>query len=82
MALAGGLLIFPIVVLTYLGAATLLGLALIAVGLATLAWWRLRMQGRPRPWRLLIAGRAALLVAVGLGLLELAPDVAGALGAT
>jgi hypothetical protein len=82
VALAGGLLIFPVVVLTYLGAATLLGLALVAVGLATLARWRLRMQGRPRPWRLLIAGRAALLVAVGLGLLELAPDVAGALGAT
>ena len=82
VTLAGSLLIFPIVLATYLGAKTPLGLALVAVGLATLAWWSLRMKGRPRPPTLLVAGRAALLVAVGIGLFDLAPDVAGALGST
>jgi hypothetical protein len=77
---AGGVLIFPVVLMSYLREETLLGLALVAVGLATLAWWNLRMNGRTRPSRLLIAGRVALLAAVGIGLFELAPDVAGALG--
>ena len=81
LTLAGALLIFPIVLQAYLAAALPLGLALVAVGLATLAWWALRLMGRDRPpSRLVVAGRAALLIAVMLGTLELGPDVASAMG--
>jgi hypothetical protein len=76
----GGVLIFPVVLVSYLSEETLLGLALVAVGLATLAWWSVRMSGRARPATLLIAGRLALLAAVAIGAVELAPEVAGALG--
>jgi hypothetical protein len=77
---AGGVLIFPAVLMAYLGGETPLGLALVAVGLATLASWSLRMNDRARPSWLLIAGRVALVAAVAIGAAELAPDVAGALG--
>ncbi len=81
VALAGGILIFPLVVLTYLAGETALGLALLAVGFATLLHWTFRYQGDPSPpaW-LVTAGRGGLLLAVGLGALALAPDVATALG--
>lgn len=83
VALAGGLLILPIVIGGYFTADARLGLALLGVGLATLAWWALRSQGHAsRPSQLLIAGRAALLVAVVLGVLDLAPEVAAAIGTT
>jgi hypothetical protein len=83
LTVAGGVLIFPIVVAAYLGGERPLGLALVAVGVATLIQWRFRYHGRPSPptW-LLIAGRGSLLVAVVLGVLALAPDVATALGAS
>lgn len=82
LALAGGLLILPIVILGYFDADARLGLALVGVGLVTLAGWLLRGRGRVRPPSLLIAGRTALLVAVVFGVLELAPEVAVALGTT
>ena len=65
----------------YLGEERPLGLALVAVGVATLIHWALRAQGRAAPpaW-LVIAGRGSLSVAVVLGVLALAPDVASALG--
>jgi hypothetical protein len=81
LTLAGSLLILPIVLQAYLAAATLLGLALVGVGMATLAWWAARLKGRDRPPSILVvAGRGALLVAVALGTLDLGPDVAAALG--
>jgi hypothetical protein len=81
VALSGALLILPVTVQAYLAEQALLGFALIGVGLATLAWWMLRMTGRTRrPRSLLIAGRAALLAAVASGALELAPEVSAALG--
>ena len=81
LTLAGSLLIFPVVLQAYLVADTPMGLALVAVGVATLAWWAVRLQGRDRtPPVLVVAGRGALLVAVVLGTLDLGPDVAAALG--
>lgn len=83
LTLAGGLLILPIVILGFFDADARLGLALVGVGLATLAWWALRLKGRERPPSVLvIAGRSALLAAVVFGVLELAPEVAAALGTT
>jgi hypothetical protein len=82
LALAGGALIFPIVVASYLGAELPLGLALFGCGLATLANWRVHLQRRPRrPAWLVVAGRGSLLAAVILGALAVGPDVAVALGA-
>ena len=81
LAVAGGILIFPIVVAGYLGEERTLGLALLAVGLATLINWALRFQRWPAaPTWLVIAGRGGLLIAVVLGLFALAPDVASAVG--
>lgn len=80
LTLAGGGLIFPIVVASYLGEETLLGLAIAAAGLATLTSWRFRYRGAACPGRLRAAGRASLLIAVGLGALAIAPDVASAVG--
>ncbi len=80
---AGGGLILPIVLAGYLGEERPLGLALVGVGVATLLRWTLRYQRRPStPGWLVIAGRGSLLVAVLLGVLALAPDVASALGAS
>lgn len=82
LSLAGGLLILPLALQLYLAASVWLWLALIAVGLATLAWWWMRHKGRQTiPSTLLVAGRTAFVVAVVLGVLDLAPDVARALGA-
>jgi hypothetical protein len=80
LTLAGGGLIFPIVVASYLGEETVLGLAIAVVGLATLMFWGFRYRGALCPSRLLAAGRASLLIAAGLGALAIAPDVASALG--
>jgi hypothetical protein len=83
LTLAGGGLIFPIVLAGYLGGERPLGLALVGVGIATLIRWLLRYQRRPpAPGWLVIVGRGSLLVAVVLGVLALAPDVATALGAS
>jgi hypothetical protein len=82
LSVAGGVLVFPIVVASYLGEERPLGLALVAVGVATLIDWARRSQGRAsRPVWLVVAGRGSLIVAVTLGVLALAPDVASALGA-
>jgi hypothetical protein len=81
LTVAGGVLIFPIVVAGYLGEERPLGLALLAVGLATIIHWALRYQRRPAaPTWLVVAGRGSLLVAVVLGVLALASDAASALG--
>jgi hypothetical protein len=36
---------------------TLIGLALVATGIATVAWWGLRLRGVPRPPRNLVFRR-------------------------
>jgi hypothetical protein len=81
LTVAGSLLVFPVVLQAYLAASAPVGLALVAVGVATLAWWTIRLNGRDgMPTALVVAGRGALLVAVVLGVLDLGPDVAVALG--
>jgi len=81
LAVAGGGLILPIVLASYLGEERPLGLALVACGVATLVHWTLRFQHRPSfPTWLVAAGRGSLLLAVVLGVVALAPDVASALG--
>ncbi len=83
MALAASVLILPVVVRGYFDTDARLALSLVGVGLATLAWWVLRSQGRVRqPSRLLITGRVALLAAIVFGVLDLVPNVAAALGTT
>jgi hypothetical protein len=79
---AGGLLILPAVIGTYLGRETLLGVAVVAVGIATLFRWAHRHEGTSPPARLMAAGRGSLLIAVAVGVLALAPDVMTALGWT
>jgi hypothetical protein len=81
LTLAGGVLILPIVVQGYLGEELPLALVLIGVAGATLVHWTLRFQRRrsPPPW-LIVVGRGSLLVAVVLGVVALAPNVASALG--
>ncbi len=82
LTIAGGGLVFPIVIASYVFGEGPLGLALVATGLATLVFWARRYRGEPpRPRWLVIAGRAALLGAMVLGVVALLPDVAVALGA-
>jgi hypothetical protein len=82
LSAAGGGLILPAVLGIYLGGETLLGVAVVVVGLATLLFWANRYQGKSLPAGLSVAGRASLLIAVVVGVLALAPDVATALGWT
>ena len=82
LTVAGGVLIFPIVLTSYLGGETLLGLAVVGVGIATVFRWAHRYEGTSPPARLMAAGRGSLLIAVAVGPLVLAPDVATALGWT
>lgn len=82
LAVAGGGLVFPVVVASYVFEEGPLGLALVATGLGTLVFWVRRYRGDPpRPPWLAVAGRASLLSAVVLGVVALLPDVAAALGA-
>lgn len=82
LALMGGFLVFPLVVQSYLSTRPWLGLALVGVGLATLVWWWQRHKGRVEvPTRLLVAGRAALVVAVVIGSLNLAQEIVVVIGA-
>lgn len=82
LSLAGAVLIFPVVVAGYFTADARLGLALVALGFATLAWWVLRSRGNAhKPLPLLITGGAALAAASLFGAIELAAEVAAALGA-
>ena len=79
LALAGAALILPPVLLGYLGGHDgALGLGLVAMGVATLLAWVARYRGLATPTWLTIGGRGALLVAVALGFLALADDVARA----
>jgi len=82
LTVAGGLLILPAVLASYLDDETLLGLAIVGVGMATLFRWAHRYEGTSLPPWLMAAGRGSLLIAVVVGLLALAPDVATALGWT
>jgi hypothetical protein len=82
LSLAGGVLVFPIVVGSYLSEERPLGMALVATGLATLVFWVRRYRREPpRPSWLVVAGRGSLIAAVVLGSIALLPDVAAALGA-
>ena len=58
----------------------LMGVALVAVGLATLGAWWLRIKGSDRPTRLVVVGRVALVAAVVLGSARALPEVTRALG--
>lgn len=81
VALAGALLILPIVIQLSFQANALEGVGLVGVGLATLAWWTLRYRGRTvPPPTLLIGGRVALLAVIAIGAVELGSEVAAALG--
>ena len=62
--------------------ASLMGVALVGVGMATLGTWVVRVKGRPRPTWLIIAGRATLTVAVVLGFARTVREVSLALGMT
>lgn len=72
------LLILPL----FLGSALALsGVALVVVGLSTLASWSLRIQRRPeRPTALVLAARAGLAVATLAGLVVAIREIGGALG--
>jgi hypothetical protein len=77
-----GLIVAMLVVLSILaGPKTgLMGVALLAVGLATLGTWVFRVRGRPSPTWLFIGGRVALVTAVVLGSARTLPEVTRALG--
>lgn len=82
LTVAGGALIFPVVVAGYVFGEGPLGLALVATGIATVVLWVRRYRGDPpRPRWLVAAGRGSLAAAVVLGMAALLPDVAAALGA-
>lgn len=61
-------------------ATVLTGVALIAVAVATLRTWVLRLKGEPASPRSILAGRVALVIAVAVGFVRLAPDLQRALG--
>ena len=53
-----------------------LGLTVLAVGLITIAWWRLRVRGRPAPPRaMVVAARAILVVGTVAGFAVLWPEI-------
>ena len=86
VTLFGAVLVLPFVLLVLLASDEYAlplraGYALVVVGLSTAAWWVLRIRGRgSTPWGLMVAARAALLVAVILGILTTAPHLSRALG--
>lgn len=58
-----------------------LAVTLIGVGLVTVAWWALRLQGDTEPPRsLTVAGRGLLVAGTVLGLVTVTPEVMAALG--
>ena len=77
----GLLFLFPVVAVYFSdGGSIPVAVALLATGGVTVVWWVLRLRGRQEPPRnLVIAGRAALLVAVIVGSMAVAPEVADAL---
>jgi hypothetical protein len=82
LTLLGAILVFPVVLMSYFEPGLrLVGLALVVVGLCTLAGWVLRSRGQAQPpKRLRIVGRTALLAAVVLGFAAAVQEVSGALG--
>ena len=58
-----------------------IGVVVLGVGLATLAWWSLRVKGVTEPPRnLLLAGRGLLVAGTVFGLVVVAPELMGAVG--
>jgi protein-S-isoprenylcysteine O-methyltransferase Ste14 len=86
VALLGAIMVLPFLVLELLTsdgyrAPIRAGLALLVVGLCTLAWWLLRLRGRSEPPRALTSlGRVAVLLATALGFLTALPHVRSAAG--
>ena len=86
VALLGAVLVLPFVLLVFLTSDEYrlplrAGYLLCVVGLSTAAWWGLRVRGRlSRPRGLVIVARAALLIAITLGILTTAPHLSRALG--
>jgi hypothetical protein len=57
------------------------GVIVLGVGLATLAWWSMRLKGATEPPRtLLLAGRGLLVAGTLMGLIVVAPELMGAVG--
>jgi vacuolar-type H+-ATPase subunit I/STV1 len=84
LATVGTVLVLPLLVLSFLNAAQptirLVGVALVGVGIVTLASWRLRVLGRPQPGWMLPVGRGAVVLAVAMGFAGVIPEVAEVLG--
>ncbi len=86
VTLVGAVLVLPFVLLVLLTSDEYelplrAGYALFVVGMSTAAWWVLRIRGRgSTPRGLVVAARAALLVAIILGILTTAPHLSRALG--
>lgn len=78
----GSLLTLALVVPQLLGSdIAVAGLALVLVGICTLAWWSLRIRGRtPAPPLLVLVARAGVAVATVAGLAVGWREVVGALG--
>ena len=84
LLLAVGLLLAPLVIAPYFAGdpsafrrPVEVGLALLAVGALTLAWWAIRIWAGPLapPRALLVAGRGALAIGVLLGMAKLATEI-------
>jgi hypothetical protein len=82
VTLTGLLLGVPIVIPGYLGSENrLVGIALVVVGVATLATWGVRLTGRARiPPLVSVLGYGGLAAAVAIGLVGTWSEVAFALG--
>ena len=85
VALIGTVLVLPLTLAVLLlsgnPSTTVLGIALVITGLATLAWWIRRRGGRVEPTASeILVGRGGLLALTVVGLVALIPELAGALG--
>ena len=84
VATFGMAVILPLVVISFLTASALatvlMGVALVALGLATLGTWVARLEGRPPSPRLMIVGRGILVVIIGFA--RVVPEISRALGVT
>ena len=80
LAAIGGLLFVLAVLPQFFGPQLQpVGLALVAVGVATLATWVARSRGQPIPAWVLAAGRLGLVVVVVLGASLVIPDLVAVL---
>ena len=84
LAAVGLMLVLPVTLVGFLSSpdrsTVLVGVALVVVGIATLAAWVLRVRALPQPSWLTLAARAAVVIAMILGFAGEVPDVADALG--